>query len=127
RRTRRQHPAWRRARPRPGIRQDHGRFRMSQLTVIVVAVLTGDQAIKLLLRRYLGSAVLALGPYGSVRLVARRLWLRRLAGRRSRQAMWWVWSGAAVALVMCSALVPLNTVCVGLLLGASLSHAAESS
>lgn len=100
---------------------------MNQLAIIVIAVVIGDQAIKLMLRRYLGGEVLALGPCGSVRVVAARPWLRRIAGRSSSLTMWGVWSGAAVALVTCSAWVPLNTICLGLLLGASLSHAGESA
>jgi lipoprotein signal peptidase len=41
--------------------------------------------------------------------------------------LWFVWLTAAVALVLCSALAPFNSVFVGLLLGSSLSHAIESS
>ena len=98
---------------------------MNQLGAIVLAVVVADQAIKLMLRRYLGSSAVAFGPYGSVRVVTGRLWLRRIAGQSSSLALWCIWLGAALALVTCSALVPLNAVYVGLLLGASLSHAAE--
>ena len=100
---------------------------MSELAIIVLAVVAADQAIKLMLRRYLGNTAVALGPYGSMRVVAGRLWLRRIAGQSSSLAIWCIWLGAAVALATCSALVPLNAIYVGLLLGASLSHAAESS
>jgi len=100
---------------------------MSQLALIVLAVVVADQAVKLMLRRYLGSAVVALGPYASMRVVAGRLWLRRFAGQSSSRAIWCIWLGAAVALVTCSAFAPLNVIYLGLLLGASLSHAAESA
>ena len=100
---------------------------MSQLGIIILAMVIADQAIKLMLRRYLGSAVVALGSYGSLRLVRGRVWLRRIAGSSGNLIVWCVWLSAGLALVTCSALVPLNVTFVGLLLGASLSHAAESS
>jgi lipoprotein signal peptidase len=80
-----------------------------------------------MLRRFLGSDVLALGPCGSVRVVAGRIWLGRLAHQCSGLAMWCVWSAAAVALVICGALAPLNPLFVALLLGSSFSHAVEIS
>lgn len=100
---------------------------MKELAIIILAVVVADQAIKLMLRRYLGSTAVALGPYGSMRVLAGRLWLRRIAGRCSSLALCGVWSAAALALVTCRTFVPLNVVYVGLLLGASLSHAAESA
>jgi signal peptidase II len=100
---------------------------MSAFGIVVLTVVVGDQAIKLLLRRLLGNDAFALGPCGSVRVVAGRIWLGRLAHQCSGLAMWCVWSAGAVALVICGALAPLNPLFVGLLLGGSLSHAVEIS
>jgi signal peptidase II len=100
---------------------------MSALCVILLVVLASDQALKLLLRRRLGSDALALGPFGSVRVVAGRLWLRRLGGPCSGAELWCLWWTAAVPLVVVSALLPSSAAFVGLLLGGSLSHAVESS
>jgi signal peptidase II len=100
---------------------------MSALCIMVLTVVVGDQAIKLMLRRFLGGDAFALGSCGSVRVVAGRIWLRRLAHQCSGLTMWCVWSAAALALVMCSALAPLNPLFVGLLLGSSFSHAVEIS
>jgi hypothetical protein len=47
---------------------------------VALIVLMGDQALKLLLRRRMGSGVLALGPFGEVRIVTGRLWLRPFGG-----------------------------------------------
>jgi hypothetical protein len=100
---------------------------MSTLCIMVLAVVVGDQATKVMLRRFLGSDVFALGPCGSVRVVAGRIWLRRFAHQCSGLTMWCVWSAAAIALVMCGALVSLNPLFVALLLGSSFSHAVEIS
>jgi signal peptidase II len=100
---------------------------MSTLCLALLVVLVSDQALKLLLRRRMGSDGLALGPFGSVRVVAGRLWLRRLGGPSSGAEIWCLWSAAAVPLVIVSALFPSSATFVGLLLGGSLSHAVESS
>jgi signal peptidase II len=72
---------------------------MSALCVTLLVVLVSDQALKLLLRRRMGSDALALGPFGSVRVVAGRLWLRRLGGPFSGAEIWCLWSTAAVPLI----------------------------
>jgi len=101
---------------------------MSALCVTLVVVLVSDQALKLLLRRLMGSVVLALGPLGSVRVVAGRLWLRRSGRQFSGVQIWCFWLAAAVPLVIVSTtLLPASGAFVGLLLGGSLSHAAEGS
>jgi signal peptidase II len=41
--------------------------------------------------------------------------------------LWCVWLAAAVPLAICSVLAPISTIFTGLLLGASLSHAVETS
>jgi signal peptidase II len=100
---------------------------MSALCVTLLVVLVSDQALKLLLRRRMGSDALALGPFGSLRVVAGRLWLRRLGGPSGGAVIWCLWSAAAVPLVIASAVLPSSAAFVGLLLGGSLSHAVESS
>jgi signal peptidase II len=100
---------------------------MSALCIMVLTVVVGDQAIKLMLRRLLGGDAFALGPCGSVRVVAGRIWLKRLGHQCGGLTMWCVWSAAAIALVVCSALAPFDTLFVGLLLGSSFSHAVEIS
>src|SRR5262249_3319316 len=100
---------------------------MSALCMTLLVVLASDQALKLLLSRCLGPNALALGPFGSVRVVAGRLWLRRLGGPCSGAEIWCLWSAAAVPPVIVSALLPSSAAFVGLLLGGSLSHAVESS
>jgi signal peptidase II len=99
---------------------------MSALCVTLV-VLVGDQALKLLLCRRMGSAGLALGQFGDVRIVAGRLWLRRLARDCGGAGIWCLWLAAAIPLAVASTLLPVSAAFVGLLLGGSLSHAVESS
>jgi signal peptidase II len=100
---------------------------MSTLCVTLLVVFVSDQALKLLLRRRMGSDALALGPFGSLRVVAGRLWLRRLGGPSGGAVIWCFWAAAAAPLVLASAVLPSSSAFVGLLLGGSLSHAVESS
>jgi lipoprotein signal peptidase len=100
---------------------------MMSLCLIVLAVVIADQAIKLTVRRALGPNGLALGPCGGLRVVAGRIWLSQLGYQCSALAVWCIWSTAAAALGLACALAPLNTLYVGLLLGSSFSHAAEST
>ncbi len=100
---------------------------MSALCVTLLVVLVSDQALKLLLRRVMRDEAIALGPFGSVRMVAGRLWLRRLGGPGGDVMIWCLWVAAAVPLIIVSTVVPSSAAFVGLLLGGSLSHAVESS
>ena len=100
---------------------------MIALSLTLLVVLVSDQALKFLLRRVMGSDALPLGPFGSVRMVAGQLWVRRLGGHSSGVMMWTFWVAAAVALVIVSSWIPSSRVFVGLLLGGSLSNAVESS
>src|SRR5215831_7207646 len=100
---------------------------MSALCVTLLVVLASDQALKLLLRRRRGVDALALGPFGSVRVVPGSLWLRRFGGPSGGAVIWCLWSAAAVPLLIVSVLLPSSATFVGLLLGGSLSHAVESS
>jgi len=95
--------------------------------VTVLVVLVGDQAIKLLVRRLVGGDAIALGAYGSVRVVTGQLWLRWLGGPIGDVTMWSIWAAASISLVIAGAWAPLDPVFVGLLVGGSLSHAVESS
>jgi lipoprotein signal peptidase len=99
---------------------------MRALCLMALTVVIADQATKLMLRHVLGNGAFALGRCGSVRVVAGRMWLRRLA-RPCGRTIWCVWLAAAAALATVSALAPFNALFVGLLLGSSFSHAVESS
>jgi hypothetical protein len=99
---------------------------MSALAITVLAVLIGDQTVKLMLRRFLEGEALALGPCG-VRVVPGRMWLTRLGPRWSGWILWCVWTVASISLVISSASAAIDSVFVGLLVGGSLSQAFESS
>jgi signal peptidase II len=95
------------------------------LTLLLVPLI--DLMLKLVLRRMLGSRAVALGPFGSLRVVAGRIWLAR-PGRRSYPAtLWTLWALAAGALIILSPWIPSSRLFVGLLLGGSLANALESS
>ena len=95
------------------------------LTLLLVPLI--DLVLKLVLRRTLGSRAVALGPFGSLRVVAARIWLAR-PGRRSNPAtLWTLWALAAGVLIILSAWIPSSRLFVGLLLGGSLANALESS
>jgi hypothetical protein len=100
---------------------------MSTLSITAAIILMSDQIIKLMLRRLVGDGAIALASYGSIRIVTRRIWLGRLGLRLNGSMLWCVWAAAAATLASCSAFAPINTIFVGLLLGASLSHALETS
>ena len=88
---------------------------MTALCLMALAVVIADQATKLMMRHFLGSGAFALGRCGSVRVVAGRIWLRRLARPCSGWTMWCLWLAATAALATVSALAPFNTLFVGLL------------
>ena len=100
---------------------------MRALCLMALTVVIADQASKLMLRHVLGNGAFALGRCGSLRVVAGRMWLRRLARPCSGRTIWCVWLAAAAALATVSALAPFNALFVGLLLGSSFSHAVENS
>lgn len=95
---------------------------MLALTAVVVLVI--DQALKLLLHRTRFESV-RLGPFGSLQMVAGRLWVHRLSERCPKAL--WLWIVSAGALVVGSAWIPSSRVFVGLLLGGSLSNVVEGS
>ena len=86
-----------------------------------------DQAVKVVLRDRLGGGSISLGPVGRIRVVQARIWMARLAGAQSLTAIWAVWISAAAALALASTLVPPVGWPAGAILGASLSHAVETS
>src|SRR5262245_56577320 len=100
---------------------------MIVLSLALLVVLVSDQTLKFVLRRAMGSDTLLLGPFGRVGIVAGQLWMRRLGGRSGGVMMWIFWVAAAIALVILSRWTPSTQVFAGLLLGGSLSNAAESS
>ena len=73
---------------------------MAVLALTAVGVLVTDQAVKLLLRRAGPCDSVRLGPYGSLRMVAGRLWVHRVS-ERSATALW-LWVLSAGALVVSS-------------------------
>ena len=100
---------------------------MNTLLLALLFTLVIDLAVKLLLPRVIGSGALPLGPFGSVRMVNGRLWMRRLPGPCSGLTLWGLWTTAAIALLVASQWLASSSVFVGLLLGGSLSNALESS
>jgi signal peptidase II len=100
---------------------------MIAVCLTVLAVVVGDQAIKHMVRRLISGDALALGPCGSVRVVAGRLLLGRLGGQFSAVTTWSIWAAATASLVIASSLARIDPVLVGLLIGGSASHAVESS
>ena len=100
---------------------------MIGLWLTLLAVLVSDQTLKFLLRRRMGRDALALGRFGSVRMVAGQLWLRRLGVQPNGVAVCSFWVAAAVALVIISTRIHSSGIFVGLLLGGSLSNLVESS
>jgi lipoprotein signal peptidase len=86
-----------------------------------------DQALKVVLRRRLGTRSVPLGPVGRLEMVSTRIWLARGARGPGLIGMWTVWLLAAVAVTLLSARAPACGWFAGLLLGGSLSHGLESS
>jgi lipoprotein signal peptidase len=99
---------------------------MIAIFLTLLGVLVSDQALKQKFRRIMGRDVTSLGPFGQLRITEGRLWLVRLRNDLSRSMMWSSWMAAAAALVIASSWIPSSAVFVGLLLGGSLSNAADS-
>jgi lipoprotein signal peptidase len=100
---------------------------VSALLAALLLVPAVDQAVKVIVRRRLGSGALTLGPLGQVRVVAAPLWLSRVSRRSTAAATWTLWLLAAAALGIAGAWIPSSNVFVGLILGGSLSNGLESS
>jgi signal peptidase II len=100
---------------------------MVALAAGLVFIPLADQALKLVLRRWLGPGSVPLGRVGGLRILRTRIWLARRGGRQNVAGMWTLWLLAAGAVAFLSALFPSCGWFAGLLLGGSLSHALESS
>ncbi|MGV0646653.1 signal peptidase II [Mycolicibacterium sp. XJ879] len=94
-----------------------------QLVLTAVVVLATDQAVKLLVRSPQFDVV-RLGPFGSLRMVAGRLWLARSA--KTVPNTLGLWAVSAGALMIAATALLSSAVFVGLLLGGSLSNVVES-
>src|SRR5438128_2089387 len=98
---------------------------MNTLAAGLFFIPLADQALKFLLRRWLGPRSVPLGPLGVVRMVEARIWWVRPG--LNLVLIWTLWVLAAGILATLTVLVPSCGWFVGLLLGGSLSHALESS
>ena len=100
---------------------------MPALILTLLAVPLIDLVLKLVLRRVLGSQAVALGPFGSLRVVTARIWLAHPRARSNPAAIWTLWLLTAGTLVIVTSWIPSSRLFVGLALGGSLSNALESS
>ncbi|MDB6147206.1 MAG: Lipoprotein signal peptidase [Spartobacteria bacterium] len=100
---------------------------MISIYLTLLGVIVSDQVLKQLLRRVMGPGVAPLGPFGQIRVGEGRLWLRRLHSPSSRFVPWALWTAAALALMLASRWLPSSEIFIGLLLGGSLSNAADDS
>jgi signal peptidase II len=86
-----------------------------------------DQSVKLLVRHRLRDGSISLGPVGALRVTLAPIWLMRGRERSTVGAMWALWILGAGAIAIIVARVPSLAFPCALLLGGSLSHAAEMS
>lgn len=94
----------------------------------LLAVPLVDQAVKIaLLRRLEARSSIRLGLLGQLRIVRTQMWILRGAGAPGLPVLWAMWGIAAVVLAWLCSLVPAFGIFAGLLAGASLSHALETS
>jgi signal peptidase II len=100
---------------------------MRALIAGLLFVPLGDQALKHLLRHWLGSRSFRLGPVGALRIVESRIWLARIRNVPKLTMLWSLWLLSAGALAILAAIAPSSGWYAGLLLGGSLSHALETS
>lgn len=100
---------------------------MAVLLLTTLAIVAGDLALKLLLRRVAGTAAMPLGPFGRVQLSNGRLWLQHWRSPLRAMILWMLWIASAVLLMAGSLWLALSPLFAGLLLGGSLSNAVEHS
>jgi len=98
---------------------------MPALVIGLLLIPLADQAIKLILRRQLGSGSIPLGAAGTMRLVESQVWLARFGKRLNPAALWSIWGLSAGILASLTLVNPEFGVFAGLLLGGSSSHALE--
>jgi signal peptidase II len=94
---------------------------------VLLAVLLADLLLKFLFNCTQPSMVVRLGPFGSLRMVAARMWLARVGWPLRPAALWILWASTAAMLSVVSTWLPSSPVFVGLVLGGSLSNTLESS
>ena len=100
---------------------------MAALILTLLAVPIIDLVLKLVLRRVLGSRAVALGPFGSLRVMTARIWLAYPRARSNPAAIWTLWLLTAGTLVIVTSWIPSSRLFAGFLLGGSLSNVLESS
>jgi lipoprotein signal peptidase len=100
---------------------------MMTFLAALVLIPVVDQTIKQLVRHWLGQRALALGLFGQLRVVQSEMWTLRLRPRLSFGTMWLVWGFAATASALVAKLIPSSAWAMGLLVGAALSHAIETT
>jgi lipoprotein signal peptidase len=86
-----------------------------------------DQAVKIWLRRALGTHTVRLGTVITLQIVSTHVWWQRIGRRSSLVRIWGMWVISAVFLIGLSAAIPASRLFVVLLLAGSLSHAIETT
>lgn len=79
------------------------------------------------MHRALAHRAIALGSLGELRVVRARIWLARPPRHLSIAGIWGLWLAAAGSLAVAGWMFSIPGWSIGLLLGGSLSHAAEMS
>jgi hypothetical protein len=93
----------------------------------MVLIALTDQAIKFLVRGFIGEGILSLGFLGQIRVVQTQIWMKRALGGELRRALWLLWAVAGGASAIICTMVPSFGWPFGLLLGGALSHALETT
>jgi lipoprotein signal peptidase len=97
------------------------------LVICAGAVVALDWIAKLIVIRGLGERSFPLGRFGELRIVSTRMWLMRGGRAPGAPTVWVVWLSSAISLAIGSAAFPRIGSLAGLLIGASLAHAIETS
>lgn len=105
---------------------------MMTAVLSLVLVVLADQGVKAAIQRWLADSSFGLLGLGQVRSIESPIWLVRPGRgpheRKQRQRwLWGAWLCSAALLLLVSGLGFDDGVCVGLLLGGSLSHLIETS
>ena len=100
---------------------------MMAFVISMLLVPAVDQAVKLFVRTRVSQRSVSLGVLGHVGMVQTQIWTRRAMGGISLRAMWVMWVVAAGASTVVCTIFPAIGWSFGLLVGAALSHALETS